>query len=72
MLLLLVGSLLIQTGLKVVFLIYGGEVTSALAAQDADRFCKAVIIFLLIIVVGLPFASLSGYVRAKLRLSWRT
>ena len=72
MLLLLVGLLLIQTGLKVVFLIYGGEVTSALAAQDADRFWQAVIIFLIILVVGIPFASLSGYVRAKLGLFWRT
>ncbi|MEM6256344.1 MAG: ATP-binding cassette domain-containing protein [Cyanobacteria bacterium P01_D01_bin.156] len=70
--LLLMGLLLIQTGLKVVFLIYGGEVTSALAAQDTERFRQAIGIFLLILLIGIPFASLSGYVRAKLGLFWRT
>ncbi|MEM9807484.1 MAG: ABC transporter ATP-binding protein/permease [Cyanobacteria bacterium P01_D01_bin.56] len=72
LLLLLIGLLLIQTVLKVVFLIYGGEVTSALAAQDADRFWQAIGIFLIILLTGIPFASLSGYVRAKLGLFWRT
>ncbi|MEM1242009.1 MAG: ATP-binding cassette domain-containing protein [Cyanobacteria bacterium P01_H01_bin.26] len=72
LLLLLMGLLLIQTGLKVVFLIYGGEVTSALAAQDTERFRQAIGIFLLILLIGIPFASLSGYVRAKLGLFWRT
>ncbi|NEP62569.1 MAG: ABC transporter ATP-binding protein, partial [Symploca sp. SIO2G7] len=69
--LLLIGLLLIQTGLKVVFLIYGGEVTSALAAQDAERFRQAIVIFLVILLAGIPFASLSGYVREKLGLFWR-
>ncbi|MEM6252571.1 MAG: ABC transporter ATP-binding protein/permease [Cyanobacteria bacterium P01_D01_bin.156] len=72
LLVVLIGLLLIQTGLKVVFLIYGGEVTSALAAQDADRFWQAIGIFLIILLVGIPLASLSGYVRAKLGLFWRT
>ncbi|NEP17643.1 MAG: ABC transporter ATP-binding protein/permease, partial [Leptolyngbya sp. SIO4C1] len=63
--------LLIQTGLQVVFLIYGGELTSALAAQDAERFYQAITIFLVILLVGIPFASLSGYVRDKLGLFWR-
>ncbi|MEM9804790.1 MAG: ABC transporter ATP-binding protein/permease [Cyanobacteria bacterium P01_D01_bin.56] len=72
LLILLIVLLLIQTGLKVVFLIYGGEVTSALAAQDTERFQQAIGIFLIILLSGIPFASLSGYVRAKLGLFWRT
>ncbi|MGD1858652.1 MAG: ABC transporter ATP-binding protein/permease [Leptolyngbyaceae cyanobacterium] len=67
----LVVVLLIRTGLQVLFLIFGGEVTSALAAQDRDRFVQAIFIFLGILVVGVPFASLGGYIAAKLGLYWR-
>ena len=69
---LLVFLLFIRTGLQVVFLIYGGELTSALAAQNSDRFFQAVVIFAGILIVSVPFASISGYVRAKLGLYWRT
>jgi len=69
---LLVFLLLIRTGLQVVFLIYGGELTSALAAQESDRFFQAVFIFAGILIVSVPFASVSSYVRAKLGLYWRT
>lgn len=68
---LLIFVLLIRTGLQVPFLIFGGEVTSALAAQDTDRFIQAVLIFLGILVVGVPFASLADYLGSKLALSWR-
>ncbi|MEM9116513.1 MAG: ABC transporter ATP-binding protein/permease [Cyanobacteria bacterium P01_F01_bin.56] len=67
----LMGVLLIRTGLQVLFLIFGGEVTSALAAQDRDRFVQAILIFLSILVIGVPFASLAGYIAAKLGLYWR-
>ena len=67
----LVLVLLIRTGLQVLFLVFGGEVTSALAAQDGDRFIQAILIFLGILVVGVPFASLAGYMAAKLGLYWR-
>ncbi|MEL6402554.1 MAG: ABC transporter ATP-binding protein/permease [Cyanobacteria bacterium J06626_4] len=67
----LVLVLLIRTALQVLFLIFGGEVTSALAAQDGDRFVQAILIFLGILVVGVPFASLAGYIAAKLGLYWR-
>ena len=67
----LVVVLLIRTGLQVLFLIFGGEVTSALAAQDRDRFVQAILIFVGILVVGVPFASLAGYIAAKLGLYWR-
>ncbi|MBE9064282.1 ABC transporter ATP-binding protein/permease [cf. Phormidesmis sp. LEGE 11477] len=69
---LLVLLLLIRTGLQVVFLIYGGELTSALAAQDSDRFFQAATIFAIILIVSVPFASVSSYIRAKLALFWRT
>ena len=67
----LVLVLLIRTALQVLFLIFGGEVTSALAAQDGDRFVQAILIFLGILVVGVRFASLAGYIAAKLGLYWR-
>ena len=69
---LLIILLFIRTGLQVVFLIYGGELTSALAAQESDRFFQAAFIFAGILIVSVPFASVSGYVRAKLGLYWRT
>ncbi|MEO0704161.1 MAG: ABC transporter ATP-binding protein/permease [Cyanobacteria bacterium J06649_5] len=69
---LLVLFLFIRTALQVVFLIYGGELTSALAAQERDRFVQAAIIFAGILVVSVPFASVSSYIRAKLGLYWRT
>ncbi|MEM8506109.1 MAG: SbmA/BacA-like family transporter, partial [Cyanobacteria bacterium P01_D01_bin.1] len=72
LLVLLVFLLLIRTGLQVVFLIYGGELTSALAAQQSDRFFQAVLVFAGILIVSVPFASISGYVRDKLGLYWRT
>ncbi|MEO0770816.1 MAG: hypothetical protein AAFY72_15590, partial [Cyanobacteria bacterium J06649_4] len=69
---LLIFLLLIRTALQVVFLIYGGELTSALAAKDSARFFQAVTIFAGILVISVPFASLSGYIRDKLGLYWRT
>ncbi|MEL6552534.1 MAG: ABC transporter ATP-binding protein/permease [Cyanobacteria bacterium J06621_11] len=68
---LLVILLFIRTGLQVVFLIYGGELTSALAAQESDRFFQAALIFAGILMVSVPFASVTSYVRAKLGLYWR-
>lgn len=71
-LLLILGLLLlVRTGLQVVFVIQGGELTSALAAQDGERFGQAMTIFLGVLVVGLPFAAFSGYVQRKLGLYWR-
>ncbi|MEL6489629.1 MAG: ABC transporter ATP-binding protein/permease [Cyanobacteria bacterium J06634_6] len=69
---LLIVFLFIRTALQVVFLIYGGELTSALAAQDSDRFIQAAIIFAGILAVSVPFASTSSYIRARLGLYWRT
>ncbi|MEB3356602.1 MAG: ABC transporter ATP-binding protein/permease [Synechococcales bacterium] len=71
LLLLLMVLLLVRTGLQVVFVVQGGELTSALAAQDRERFFQAVTIFLGVLVVGLPFASCGGYVQRKLGLYWR-
>ena len=71
LMLLLVVLLLARTGLQVMFVVQGGELTSALAAQDAERFFQAVTLFLGVLVVGLPFAACSGYVQRKLGLYWR-
>ncbi|MEM9945596.1 MAG: ABC transporter ATP-binding protein/permease [Cyanobacteria bacterium P01_D01_bin.36] len=69
---LLIVLLFVRTGLQVVFLIFGGELTSALAAQESDRFYQATLVFAGILIVSVPFASLTDYVRAKLSLYWRT
>ncbi|MEL7333185.1 MAG: ABC transporter ATP-binding protein/permease [Cyanobacteria bacterium J06560_2] len=69
---LLVVLLFIRTGLQVVFLISGGELTSALAAQESDRFYQATLIFAGILIISVPFASVTDYIRAKLSLYWRT
>ena len=69
---LLIFLLLIRTALQVVFLIYGGELTSALAAKDSTRVFQSVTIIAVILVISVPFASLSGYIRDKLGLYWRT
>ncbi|MGD1867494.1 MAG: ABC transporter ATP-binding protein/permease [Phormidesmis sp.] len=69
---LLVVLLFFRTGLQVVFLIFGGELTSALAAQESDRFYQATLIFAAILIISVPFASVTDYIRAKLSLYWRT
>ncbi|MGD1904970.1 MAG: ABC transporter ATP-binding protein/permease [Leptolyngbyaceae cyanobacterium] len=71
LLVLLVLTLLIRTGIQVLFLIFGGELTSALAAQDSDRFFQALIVFLGVLAVGIPFASVTGYIGSRLGLAWR-
>jgi ABC-type uncharacterized transport system fused permease/ATPase subunit len=71
LLLVLLVLLLVRTGLQVVFVVQGGEMTSALADQDSDRFFQAITIFIGVLIVGVPFASWSGYVQRKLGLYWR-
>jgi vitamin B12/bleomycin/antimicrobial peptide transport system ATP-binding/permease protein len=68
--LLLLFSLL-SAGLLVLVSVFLGEVTSALAARQADRFSEALSIFLGVIVLGLPILSLKTYLQAKLGLYWR-
>ncbi|WP_042886198.1 ABC transporter ATP-binding protein/permease [Cupriavidus necator] len=71
LLLLLVLLLLGQTQTEVLFIEQSGEFTSALAAQDADRFWAAIRKCLYILIVAVPTYSFYHFVRNKLGLFWR-
>jgi ABC-type uncharacterized transport system fused permease/ATPase subunit len=62
---------LISAGLLVLVSVFLGEVTSALATREPDRFSEALITFLGVIALGLPILSLKTYLQAKLGLYWR-
>jgi ABC-type uncharacterized transport system fused permease/ATPase subunit len=67
----LLGLSLISALLLVLVSVFLGEVTSALAAQDSERFFQALLTFGIVIVLGVPLLSLKTYVQAKLSLYWR-
>jgi putative ATP-binding cassette transporter len=67
----LVVLLLGQTAFNVAFNHQSGELTSALAARDADRFWTAIRAFTLILVVAVPIWGSYYYVRDTLSLHWR-
>jgi putative ATP-binding cassette transporter len=71
LLLLLVLLLLGQVGFNVLFNEQSGEFTSALAAQDADRFWLSILRCLKMLIVAVPIYALYYYVRDKLGLLWR-
>lgn len=71
LLVLLIILLLGQTGFAVLFNEQTGEFTSALAAQDADRFWLSIWKCLAILVVGVPVYAFYYYVRDRLALNWR-
>ena len=48
-----------------------GDITSALAAQDLDRFWQALLKFLGWNLLAIPMMSLYTYVRSQLALNWR-
>jgi putative ATP-binding cassette transporter len=48
-----------------------GDITSALAAQDGDRYWSALRFFLLLLVIAVPINSFYYYVRDLLAISWR-
>ncbi|MEM9212778.1 MAG: ABC transporter ATP-binding protein/permease [Cyanobacteria bacterium P01_F01_bin.150] len=71
LLLLLLLLSIVSAGLLVVVSIFLGDVTSALVAQDSDRFWQSVFIFIGVILVGVPLLSLKIFVQAQLSLYWR-
>jgi putative ATP-binding cassette transporter len=71
MLALLILLLLGQTGFNVLFNQETGEFTSALAAQDPDRFWAAIRRFSVLLVVAVPIYALYYFVRDTLGLRWR-
>lgn len=68
---LLIVLLLGQTAFSVLFNHQTGEFTSALAAQDADRFWSAIRACLLLLAAAVPIYGLYYYVRDTVGLRWR-
>ncbi len=68
---LLVLLLLGQTQFAVLFVRQTGEFTSALAAQDAERFWAAIHFCLVLLVAAVPIYAFYYYVRDKLGIYWR-
>lgn len=62
---------LIGTVVAVVLSLFLGELESSLAAADSNRFLQAVVIFLGILLIGVPILALKTYLQAQLSLSWR-
>jgi putative ATP-binding cassette transporter len=67
LILLLVGD----TEVDVFFNQQSGEFTSALAAQDGERFWHSIRLFFALLVVAVPIYAYYYYVRDKLALNWR-
>ena len=68
---LLIVLLLGQTAFNVLFNQETGEFTSALAAQDADRFWASIWRYTAILVAAVPIYALYYFVRDTLGLRWR-
>ena len=70
-LIVLVGMLLAETQIAVLLNEQAGEMTSALAARDADRFWQAIVYCLIVVAVFVPTRSLYYFVRDTLGNHWR-
>jgi ABC-type uncharacterized transport system fused permease/ATPase subunit len=60
-----------SSGLLIWETLQRGELLSALAAQDQQRFLQGVLLFLGIIAFSIPSLSLKSYLQDKLSLNWR-
>lgn len=71
LLILIIILSLIVSGLLVIVAIFLGDITSALVAQDSQRFQQSLLIFIGVIVIGTLASSFKIYCQAKLSLYWR-
>src|SRR5262245_36828434 len=71
LLLMLVLLMFGQVGSNVLFNQQTGDLTSALAAKDADRFWRTIYECLAMLVVAVPIYALYYFVRDKLGILWR-
>lgn len=71
MLLWVVLLLLAETQFNVLFNRQSGEITSALAAKDPERFWRAVRLFLVALLVAVPVYAFYYYRRDTLAICWR-
>lgn len=69
--LLLVLLLIGETGFNVLFNQQSGEFTSALAAKDAPRFWRSILVFLALLAGAVPVYALYYFVRDTLAIRWR-
>lgn len=67
----LIGMLLAETQIAVLLNEQAGEMTSALAAKDKDRFWHAIVYCLIVVAVFVPTRSLYYFVRDTLGNHWR-
>ena len=70
-LIVLIVMLLAETQISVMLNNQAGEMTSALAARDGDRFWHAIMICLIVVAVFVPTRSLYYFVRDTLGNHWR-
>ncbi|HOB67558.1 ABC transporter ATP-binding protein/permease [Ottowia sp.] len=70
-LIVLIVMLLAETQISVMLNNQAGEMTSALAARDSDRFWHAIMICLIVVAVFVPTRSLYYFVRDTLGNHWR-
>ncbi|MDM0005218.1 ABC transporter ATP-binding protein/permease [Variovorax sp. J22G73] len=68
---LLVGLMLLDTQLAVMLVAKTGELTSALAAKDADRFWGAVRGSLIVLAMAVPVYAIYYYMRDSFANQWR-
>ena len=68
---LLAVLLLGQTGFNVAFVELSGELTSALAARDGDRFWSAIRGSVIVLLIAVPIWAMYYYVRDTLGIHWR-
>jgi putative ATP-binding cassette transporter len=68
---LLAALLLGQTAFNLLFVGQSGELTSALAAHDAERFWSAIRVTLVLVIVAVPIWACYYYVRDSLGIRWR-
>ncbi|MEJ8810561.1 ABC transporter ATP-binding protein/permease [Variovorax ureilyticus] len=67
----LVALMLMDTQLAVILVAKTGELTSALAAQDSDRFWKAVHGSLVVLAIAVPIYAIYYYMRDSFANQWR-
>jgi ABC-type uncharacterized transport system fused permease/ATPase subunit len=62
---------IISSGFLVLETLQRGEILSGLAAQDYPRFWQATLLFLGLILIGVPGLAFNNYIQANLSLRWR-
>lgn len=70
-LLLLIFLSIISSGFLVLETLQRGEILSGLAAQNYPRFWQATLLFLGLIIIGVPGIAFNNYIQANLSLRWR-